>query len=172
MIRREEVVKIGQFNKPHGVNGELGFTFTDDVFDRGESPYIICEVDGIFVPFFIEEYRFRSENSALMKLEDVDTEEEARSFVNRVVYYPKSFYIDEETEVAPGDYFIGFKVIDEEYGELGVIESVDDSTANILFVVEYQGRELLIPANDDFVTALDEKHKIIRMNIPEGLLDM
>ena len=107
-----------------------------------------------------------------MKLEDVDTEEEARSFVNREVYYPKSFYIDEETEVAPGDYFIGFKVIDEEYGELGVIESVDDSTANILFVVEYQGRELLIPANDDFVTALDEKHKIIRMNIPEGLLDM
>ena len=72
MITREELIKIGRFNKPHGVKGELSFTFTDDVFDRTECPYIVCEIDGIFVPFFIEEYRFKSDTTALIKLEDVD----------------------------------------------------------------------------------------------------
>ena len=43
MITREELIKIGRFNKPHGVKGELSFTFTDDVFDRTECPYIVCE---------------------------------------------------------------------------------------------------------------------------------
>ena len=61
MIRKEEVYKIGIFNKPHGIHGELQFTFTDDVFDRAEAEYVICMMDGILVPFFIEEYRFRSD---------------------------------------------------------------------------------------------------------------
>ena len=74
MITREELIRIGRFNKPHGVKGELSFTFTDDVFDRTECPYIVCEIDGIFVPFFIEEYRFKSDTTALIKLEDVDNE--------------------------------------------------------------------------------------------------
>ena len=64
MITREELIRIGRFNKPHGVKGELSFTFTDDVFDRTECSYIVCEIDGIFVPFFIEEYRFKSDTTA------------------------------------------------------------------------------------------------------------
>ena len=84
MRRKEDVYKIGIFNKPHGIHGELQFTFTDDVFDRVEADCLICLLDGIFVPFFIEEYRFRSDTTALMKLEDIDTAEQARAFTNVV----------------------------------------------------------------------------------------
>ena len=42
MIKREEVYKIGIFNKPHGIHGELQFTFTDDIFDRVEAEYVVC----------------------------------------------------------------------------------------------------------------------------------
>lgn len=52
MITREELIRIGRFNKPHGVKGELSFTFTDDVFDRTECSYIVCEIDGIFRTVF------------------------------------------------------------------------------------------------------------------------
>lgn len=51
MIKKEEVYKIGLFNKPHGIHGELQFTFTDDIFDRVDCDYLICLLDGIFVPF-------------------------------------------------------------------------------------------------------------------------
>ena len=62
MIRKDEVYKIGILNKPHGVKGEVSFTFTDDVFDRVDCDYLICLMDGILVPFYLEEYRFRSDN--------------------------------------------------------------------------------------------------------------
>ena len=108
MIKRDELIKIGVFNKPHGIQGELAFTFTDDIFDRSECPYIVCESDRIFVPFFIEEYRFRGETTALMKLEDIDTENDARAFVNLEVYFPKSYIgNDGDGELsAPGDFFL------------------------------------------------------------------
>ena len=60
MIRQEEVFRIGRIGKPHGVKGETSFQFTDDVFDRVDADYLILQVDGILVPFFMEEYRFRS----------------------------------------------------------------------------------------------------------------
>ena len=50
MIKKEELIKIGQFNKPHALNGEISFTFTDDIFDRSDCDYIVCDIDGIFVP--------------------------------------------------------------------------------------------------------------------------
>ena len=64
--------------------------FTDDVFDRVEAEYVVCRMDGILVPFFMEEYRFRSDTTVLMKFEGVDTEEQARRMVGVEVYFPKA----------------------------------------------------------------------------------
>ncbi len=173
MIRREELIKIGQFNKPHGVRGELSFTFTDDVFDRGESPYIVCCIDNIYVPFFIEEYRFKTGSTALIKLADVESDEAARDFTNLEVFYPKAYYVEDDEEATPDDYFIGFTINDITYGTLGEVTAIDDSTINVLFVVTTPDeRELLIPIQEAFVRAIDEEGRIIHMDLPEGLLDM
>ena len=55
MIKKETYYKIGKIGKPHGVNGEAAFHFDDDVFDRTEAQYLILEIDGILVPFFMDE---------------------------------------------------------------------------------------------------------------------
>ena len=154
MITREELIKIGQFNKPHGIHGEISLSFTDDVF-------------------YIEEYRFKSEMTALFKLEDVDTDSDARVFTNLDVYFPKSYLeMEGEDYIAPGDYFLGYTVVDKHHGILGKIVHIDDSTINTLFVVDRDASELLIPANDDFVISVDKENKIIKMNIPDGLLNL
>ena len=168
MIRREELIKIGQFNKPHGVHGEISFTFTDDVFDRGESPYIVCCIDNIYVPFFIEEYRFKTGSTALIKLADINNDTAARDFTNLEV-----FYVEDDEEATPDDYFIGYTINDITYGTLGEVTAIDDSTINVLFVVTTPDeRELLIPVQEAFVRAIDEDERIIHMDLPEGLLDM
>ena len=173
MISRDELINIGRFNKPHGVRGEISFTFTDDVFDRGESPYIVCLMDGIFVPFFIEEYRFKGNSSALVKLCDVDTEEAARAFTMLDVYYPKRYYVEDEDAATPDDYFIGFTIEDCEFGALGEVTAINDATANVLFVVTTaSGGELLIPVQEAFVEAIDEENRIIHMNLPTGLVEL
>ena len=107
MIKKEEVYKIGLFNKPHGIHGELQFTFTDDIFDRVDCDYLICLLDGIFVPFFIEEYRFRSDSTALVKLEGIDTAERARMFTNVEVYFPTKKFHDSSPSSASSACFTG-----------------------------------------------------------------
>lgn len=173
MIRRDELVKIGRFNKPHGVHGEISMTFTDDAFDRCDSPYIVCLVEGIFVPFFIEEYRFKNDSTALIKLCDVDNETDAAAFTLLDVYYPKRYYVESDDAATLGDYFIGFTVVDSEKGTLGSVVAIDDATANILFIVASpDGGELFIPAQEAFVDSIDEQERIIHMHLPDGLLDL
>lgn len=69
MIRREEVYRIGKLGKAHGIKGELSMMIDDDVFDRVDAEYLVLEVDGIMVPFFMEEYRFKTDDTVLVKLD-------------------------------------------------------------------------------------------------------
>ena len=172
MIKKEEVFKIGVFNKPHGVKGELSFTFTDDIFDRVDGEYLICLLDGILVPFFIEEYRFCSETSALVKLENVDTAEQARKFTNVEVYFPLKFVEEDDSDDIPTwGYFVGFQVKDIHHGDLGEIVAVDDSTMNVLFSIERpDGEEILLPAHEEFIVKLEKKKRRLTVEVPEGLL--
>ena len=171
MIKREDVYRIGQLAKPHGIKGEVSFNFTDDIFDRTEEcDYLICLMDGILVPFFIEEYRFKSDTVALIKFEGIDTAEQARRFTNIEVYYPTKYA--EENDELSWSYFVGFQIIDEHEGVLGNIEAVDESTINTLFVINRpNGDELLIPAQETFITDMDHKKRTITMDLPEGMVE-
>ncbi len=170
MIREEDVYKIGIINKPHGVHGELSFTFDDDIFDRVDADYIICMMDGILVPFFLESYRFRSDSTALIKLEGIDTEQQARRMTNVDVYFPKEYADSLEDNDLTWNYFVGFLIKDVKMGEIGKVIDVDDSTINTLFIVEYDGNELLIPAQEDLIVDLNRETKTITMDLPNGLL--
>ncbi len=172
MIKAEDVYRIGIINKPHGVHGELLFTFDDDIFDRVEADYIICMMDGILVPFFFESYRFRSDTTALIKLEGIDTEQQAKRMTNVEVFFPKDHAEELEDNELTWNYFVGFLINDVNKGDIGKVTDVDDSTINTLFVVDYKGTEILIPAQEDFIVDLDREKRVITMQIPEGLLDL
>ena len=173
MIKKEEVYKIGLYNKPHGIHGELQFTFTDDIFDRVDCDYLICLLDGIFVPFFIEEYRFRSDSTALVKLEGIDTAERARMFTNVEVYFPVKHAEEAEDGELSWNFFVGFRMEDVRHGELGEVVEVDTTTVNTLFVVEQEdGEELLVPAQEEFIVEINQEKKLITVELPEGLLNL
>ena len=171
MIRKEEVYRIGRIGKPHGVKGEMNFMFTDDVFDRTDSDYLIIEVEGLLVPFFIEEYRFRSDETALLKLCDIDTQEQARQFTNCEVFFERS-KADTPADELTWAQIVGFQIVDENNGKIiGKIVAVDNSTENILFEIETtKGHQTLIPAHDSLIRNIDTSSQTITMTIPDGLL--
>ena len=169
MIREEEVYQIGKLGKTHGVKGEISFLFDDDVFDRVDADYLILKVDGIFVPFFLEEYRFRSDANAIVKFEDIDTQERAKELTGCEVYFPRELADNDDDSISWAA-IVGFDIIEAESGsKIGRIASVDDATLNILFCLE-DGR--LIPASEDLITAIDQQDRSITMHLPAGLLDL
>ena len=169
MIKREEVYKIGKLGKAHGVHGELSFMFDDDVFDRVDADYLVLDLDGILVPFFLEEYRFRTDSTALVKFCDIDTQERARELTGTDVYFPVALTGDDD--IPPTLHSLaGFDIVEANTGKpVGRIASIDDSTANILFELE-DGK--LIPANDDLITNIDKDKRQIVTDLPEGILDL
>ena len=174
MIRPEDVYQIGRMGKAHGLKGEINFQFTDDVWDRAESDHVICEVDGILVPFFIEEYRLRSDTTAIMKLEDIASIEEVQMLVNSPVYLEKHYQEELGEDEVSLNYFIGFKMINgDDDQEIGTIIDIDDKTDNWLFIVgKEDGNEVMIPAHEEFIAEIRQEEKIMVMDLPIGLLDL
>lgn len=173
MIQFSEVYQIGVISKTHALKGEVIFNFTDDVFDTEDADYIIINVDGILVPFFIEEYRFRNDCSVILKIEDIDSADVAQTIVGCDVYFEKSKVNATSRDQVSLTYFIGFKIVDQKSQQIGTIIDIDDNTENWLFIVETANcDEVLIPAHDELITDIDNDHHVITMNLPEGLLDL
>ena len=169
MIRKEDVYRIGKLGKTHGVRGEISFLFDDDVFDRVDADYLILSIDDILVPFFIEEYRFKTDSNALMKFEGIDTQERARELTGCEVYFPHEL-ADSDEDTISWAAIVGFDITDADSNRtIGRIAAVDDSTINILFELE-DGR--LIPASENLITAIDQQARTITMRLPDGLLNL
>ena len=168
MIKASDVYKIGRLGKAHGVKGEVSFQFDDDVFDRVDADYLVLCVDGILVPFFMEEYRFRSDSVALVKFCDVDTQERARELTNCDVFFPRALTDDEAPATLQS--LVGFELVDAKTARrIGTIASIDDNTANWLFELQ---DGTLVPAHDELITNIDQTKKQITVDLPAGLLEL
>lgn len=174
MIRQEDVYQIGRMGRAHGLKGEINFQFTDDVWDRADCDYLICSVDGILVPFFIEEYRFRSDSTAIVKLEGMDNADAVQMLVNSPVYIEKKYQEELDEDKVSLHYFIGFSMIDGDNGqEIGTIVDIDDQTDNWLFIVERpDGSEVMVPAHEEFIADIRQEEKTMVMDLPIGLLEL
>lgn len=177
MITREELLEIGQFNKVHGVKGEISATIDCEAEDLKRFSCVISQIDGIFVPFFIETLRKKNVNSTLLTIEGFTTDENVKILVNKTIFVLKSEFskisTDEDCDEMPIDFFIDFSAQTIEGEKLGKIVDVDDSTDNVLFILQDEnGKELSVPAVDDFIAEIDEQNKLMVFDLPIGLLDI
>lgn len=169
MIKREEVFKIGRMGRAHGVKGEVSFQFDDDIFDRVDAEYLVLDVEGILVPFYMDSYRFRTGYQAFVKFRDVDTQERASELTGCEVFFPRAL-AEAEDEMPILEMLVGFELVDAATGQtVGTIVAIDDQTANVLFELN-TGH--LIPASDELIMNIDTENEQIIMNIPEGLLEI
>ena len=167
MILEKEIFKAGKINKTHGVNGELNCNINADTIDRAE--YMVLDMDGIFVPFFISNIRVKSSNSVLLTLEDIETETDARNLVGKDIYLPIHLMSDED--MLSYEYFVGFTVVNGDE-KLGEISFVDDQTVNILFGITAEDGDILLPAVEDFIMEVDNENKILYTNYPIELVEL
>lgn len=173
MITSDEIIAIGKFNKPHGISGEISATINAPESVLNDCSCIVCDIDGIFVPFFIKDFRYKSQETFLITIDDITNEQEAATLVNKDIYVKRDEYSEilEDEDQIPLDFFVGFNAIVNGH-ECNIVD-IDDSTANVLFVIETtDGKSVLIPAVEEFITDFNSKEKTIKMEVPEELLNL
>lgn len=176
MITKNQVVRLGTLSKPHGIKGEISASLDFDV-DLSELKCIVVSIDSIFVPFFVSGIRTKSVETVLIKIDDIDNEEDARNMCGRD-YYALAEDVDVASDADDnGGYvsdFVGYTLCDEESREFGRIEDFDDSTDNLLFIVRPAGGDdvVYVPVADDLIIDIDTKIRSISLMIPEGLIDL
>ena len=170
MIRDEELVKTGRLLKPHGIKGEIVAVSDIDLFDN-KTPFLVLEIEGIYVPFFIESLRSKGADY-LIKFERIDNEKAVKEMIGKKLFFPRRHLSSVYEEAVTWNSYIGYTVEEECIGVLGKLEAVDDSTLNVLLTVRSPQGELLIPAAEDFFRSIDDKQRRIVLTLPEGLLDI
>lgn len=172
-IPKADCEKVGFIRKTHGVFGELVLEFEPHFEASVENAdrYFV-ELEGLLVPFFLLEdgFRFKTDITAIITFDGVDSEKYAKRMVGSSVFLFKTEIIVSPDEINdPG--LVNYLVVDEILGEIGLIDQVDNYSGNIVFTVNFKGKELLVPFNEDFLLHLDKQNKIIKLRLPDGLMD-
>lgn len=157
------------------------FSFKGEVLVKLDSddPEMYENLESVFialgnnpVPFFIEKCSLHKSDLLRIKFEDITTEADANALMKHKLYLPLSFLPKLSGNKFYYHEVIGFSIKDKNVGYIGKIASVNDTTAQALFVVENEGNEILIPMNDEFIVSIDRKNKTVIVNTPEGLIDL
>ncbi|MBT8287392.1 MAG: 16S rRNA processing protein RimM [Flavobacteriaceae bacterium] len=172
-MKKEDCFYLGKIVKKYSFKGELLAKLDTDepaLYEKLDAVFVLLRRD--FIPFFIESSQLHKSDLLRLKFEDVNTGEEADRLIGSELYLPL-----ELLPALEGDKFyyhevIGFTVIDASFGEIGTIRSINDTTAQALFVIERNGTEILIPMNDEFISKVDRDNKTIAVTTPEGLIDL
>ena len=171
-MNKNDCFFFGKVTKTHGLKGEI--TIKLDVVnpaDFAELRYLLIEEGGTLVPYFIE-YQKINGDKMFVQLQDVKKIEQAVTFVGKAVFLPNEMMPELEDDEFYYQEIVGFKLVDEEKGEIGLISNVLEYPTQAVIQVMHDGKEILIPIHDDIIQKVNKKAKILNVKTPEGLIDM
>lgn len=164
--------KLGKINKAHGLKGDLKATFEAEFplnFSKLESVFV--NLNNKLIPFFIKRISVQGKK-AILSLEDIHDLDDAKSLFDKDLYLPLLLLPDDDGSVFAYTDLIGYTVADKTLGQLGVITDVYTLPGQDVLAMDYKNKEILIPANEELITKLEKKKKIVHIEIPEGLLEI
>lgn len=168
---KKDCYQLGRITKPWGYKGQVVFFL--DVDNPGEYEELdsaFIEIKGSLVPYFFKLENFNG-NKAVATFEDLSVEE-AQSLVGHELYLPldllpkltgNKFYFHE---------VIGYQVVDDEHGDIGIIKSIFEYPAQPLFQIMKGNIEILVPVIDPVIKKVDRENKTIFIAAPSGLIDL
>lgn len=133
--------------------------------------FVFFEVEGLLVPFRVEQYEWRGDSSINFKFSLIENKEQAQQFVGCKVFIDREYIEMEGVEMNP-QMLKGYSLTDKTLGVIGTVEEVNDYGGNLVLTVNYQDREALIPYNDELLVSIDTHELTIELDCPEGLFDM
>lgn len=170
-MTKEECYLLGKITKPFGIKGQVVmFLDVDCPDDYAELDSAFVEVKGNLVPYFFHVDNING-NKAVVTFEEI-TSDEALALVGHDLYLP----LDLLPKLTGNQFYfhevVGFSIIDEEKGDIGILQTVIDYPAQPLFQIMKEGVEILIPVIDPVIQKVDRESKTIFIKAPNGLIDL
>lgn len=176
-MQGERRTAVGRIAKSFGLTGELVVslfdTFPSD-FDMREPLFVV--IDKLAVPLFCDRFERRGQRGALVVFSDFYSEKRTAELIGCELFLDEEGYaVDEELLDPDADEFypedlVGFGVVVDGIREGVVTEFIDGE--NPLFLLLLDGKSVYVPVADEFITEIDVAGRKIRMQLPEGLIDL
>jgi 16S rRNA processing protein RimM len=171
-MTKSDCFNLGYISRRVGNVGELAFVLDVDTPERYKTlKSVFVEINGSLVPFFIKKIALRA-NTATVTIEGIDTIAKAEELIKSSLYLPlnalpplkgNKFYFHE---------IPGYTVIDQTYGNIGVVEKILDFPQQAILQIKKDEHEILIPVKDEFIISIDRNAKQLTVHAPQGLIDI
>ncbi|HWJ27489.1 MAG TPA: ribosome maturation factor RimM [Flavisolibacter sp.] len=167
-----EYFKTGKFVTTFGLKGELVLQHNlgKKTSLKGLKALFIEERKESFIPWFVEAVRIKSENEVFVKIEGVDTKEQAMRLTQKEVWLPEEDFKKFSAKSSPIS-LLGFEIV-ENNEVLGKIEEVIEQPHQILCRIQYKGKEAYIPLQEESIQKIDKKKQLVIVELPPGLLEI
>ena len=188
------LLPVGKVSKLFGLDGGVLINLYDAFPGNmnNEGPLFV-KVDGLAVPLFVESFERRGQKGALIRFADIDAPARAEELLGQEIFLVSQAAkkgglwrddVDASDDCRGGDddeiFFddlVGYKATVTEEGNSrapipGTITAFIDSDFNPLLQIETGGKELLIPAADQFIDHIDTASREISFIIPPGLIEL
>jgi len=164
------LLQIAQVLKSNGTDGGLMIGLqnisTEDI--NSEEPVFIY-FDGLPVPFFVESIEPKG-SRALVHLTGIHNFEDAEEVVGQGLFVQADEQQNEEDSPTDLSDLVGWTVKDDKNLNIGKITASEDIPGNPCLYVDTRNGQKLIPIHEDLILSVDSDARIIRMQIPDGLL--
>ena len=168
---KENCFLLGTIFKLHGYKGDVTIYNEEDLtLDLKNIEFLFIEKNNSLIPFFISKIRNTKPKNILVKFEDINSEDEAKSILKSPVYIPKKFKPLKNTKSTED--ITGYNVCDQNLGDLGEITYIDSQTPQTLIYVTNNEKEFCFPMDKEFVKNINTVKRIIEVLIPKELLNL
>ena len=163
---------IGKIAGAHGLHGEIRFRHRlvkSTRFKTWDCIRVELHPES-YIPFFISSIKPLNEDECICKFEEVHSREEAAALSGKNLYSSINYTVESKPEQDLQQY-VGFEIY-ENGQALGSITATMGDHRHALFVLEREGKEILIPSQPELILETDRVRKILHMQLPEGLLEL
>jgi 16S rRNA processing protein RimM len=168
----DEHIHIGKLVATVGLKGELLLKHVlgkKTIFKQGEVLFIEIEKN-IQLPYFIEISVSKNNTETILKIEGVNTKEQAAKLLQKKIWLTKNDFETYVSKTAPVN-LMGFSVVANER-ILGKVQAVIEQPQQILLQINVLQKEVLIPLHEKTLKKIDRKNKRVHVTLPEGLLEI
>ena len=172
-MQQSDCFQLGYIAKLHGFKGEVSlFLDVTNPEDYASLDAFFIEINGTLTPFFVESFQLKQKGFAAVKLEGVDTENDAKVLLRKSCYLPLTVLPELDDKHFYDHEVIGFQVVDTGFGPVGTLEQVIDLPVNPLLQITNGEKEILIPFISGLVQKVDRATKTLYVTAPEGLIEL